>query len=538
MPQHAKKNEPKKQKYSPSQTSAQTTKIPAVQPTQAMPKQAAVQQAAQQQAYQPSGYTPSEVSVAKKNGNPKKKAAIICGVIVGILVVVYLAGVVMFNFMFMPNSKLSSLDLSMKTAEAVKSELDSNFNSFSVVVSGSDLNFKVDAKTTNFKADTDTITKTAIQSENAWAWPVEVFKEKDYTSVVSENLNEGTLGTLVEENVNTANQNKTDSVNAHIAWDSASNAFVVAAETYGTKIDAKAVEKQITSAIIAMESKVSVGADQYIKPTLFKNDSRFTAALNEANALGKANFKIMMGDSEAATVNGEKLAQWIKVDDNFNVTLDEDAVSAWATEIADGCNTVGSERTYTLPATGKSITVSGGTYGWTADGSGLSDKIIAAIKSGSTENISVDVTQSANALVPKGQADWGGRWIDVDLTAQHAYMYDNGELVWETDVVTGNPNIGDATPTGVWMINAKQTNQKLRGPKKSDGTYEWESSVDYWMPFIGNSHGLHDASWQSSFGGSAYQNLNWSHGCINLPTSKASDLFSLCKVGDAVVIHY
>ena len=38
----------------------------------------------------------------------------------------------------------------------------------------------------------------------------------------------------------------------------------------------------------------------------------------------------------------------------------------------------------------------------------------------------------------------------------------------------------------------------LRGPKKEDGKYEWESEVQYWMPFVGNLVGLHDASWQPS----------------------------------------
>ncbi len=473
----------------------------------------------------------------KEEKNHKKTAAIVIGVVLGILLLVYLAGGLAFNYMFMPNSKISSLDVSLKTTEAVKSDLDSNFHNFSVKVTGSDLDFTVDSKNANVKVDVQKIVDEAIASVNSWAWPVEIFKMRDFTDVVSSNLDGGDLGTLVKENVDAANENKTDSVDAHLQWDDASSSFVVASEVYGTKIDAEAVDKAISNAIISMQSKVSIGADQYIKPNILKSDPRFESALKKANELGKASFKIMMGDVDAATVDGKTISDWLVVDEDFNVTLDSDAVSKWANEIAEGCNTVGSERTYVRPAGNKEVTVSGGTYGWKADGSGLADQIVEAINAGSSENISVNVTQTANALVPKGQADWGGRWIDVDLTEQHAYMYDNGELVWETDVVTGNPNIGDATPTGVWMINNKRQHETLKGPVK-DGKPEWESKVDYWMPFIGNSHGLHDASWQSTFGGSAYQNLNWSHGCINLPPAKATELWNLCKVGDPVVIHY
>ena len=219
------------------------------------------------------------------------------------------------------------------------------------------------------------------------------------------------------------------------------------------------------------------------------------------------------------------------------MSLNSEAVNTWANGIAEGCNTVGSERTYTRPDGNKTFTVSGGTYGWVADGSGLAEQIVNAINAGSTSPISVNVTQSANSLVQKGQADWGGRWIDIDLTEQHAYMYDGGSLVWDSDIVSGNPSNENKTPTGVWMVNAKRTNEKLKGPLKN-GKPEWESTVSYWMPFIDNNYGLHDAYWQSSFGSVAYTINNWSHGCVNLPTSKAATLYDICQIGDAVIVHY
>lgn len=58
------------------------------------------------------------------------------------------------------------------------------------------------------------------------------------------------------------------------------------------------------------------------------------------------------------------------------------------------------------------------------------------------------------------------------------------------------------------------------------------------MPFKGNSVGLHDASWQSAFGGQRYASGYGSHGCINLPTGAAGDLYGLIEVGDVVVVHY
>lgn len=115
--------------------------------------------------------------------------------------------------------------------------------------------------------------------------------------------------------------------------------------------------------------------------------------------------------------------------------------------------------------------------------------------------------------------DVGDTYAEVDLSRQKAYFIKNGKVVLESDVVTGNPNKGNATPQGMYSLTYKTRNAVLRGQKKKDGTYSYESPVKYWMPFNGGI-GFHDASWQSSFGGNRYKS-HGSHGCVNMPREKA-----------------
>ncbi|WP_302385130.1 L,D-transpeptidase, partial [uncultured Adlercreutzia sp.] len=75
----------------------------------------------------------------------------------------------------------------------------------------------------------------------------------------------------------------------------------------------------------------------------------------------------------------------------------------------------------------------------------------------------------------------------------------------------------------------------LRG-YKPDGTKDYETEVEFWMPFKDNSVGFHDAGWQEKFGGDWYVE-HGSHGCINLPPDKAEELHGLLSVGDVVVVH-
>ena len=132
--------------------------------------------------------------------------------------------------------------------------------------------------------------------------------------------------------------------------------------------------------------------------------------------------------------------------------------------------------------------------------------------------------------------DFGTSYVEIDLTNQHVWVFVNGQCVVETDCVTGNPNQGNGTPQGTYSIAYKQQDTTLRGPKKEDGTYEWESPVSYWMPFNGGI-GLHDASWQPTFGGDWYLS-HGSHGCVNLPPSVAPTVYANIEAGTPVVCHY
>lgn len=121
-----------------------------------------------------------------------------------------------------------------------------------------------------------------------------------------------------------------------------------------------------------------------------------------------------------------------------------------------------------------------------------------------------------------------GTYIEIDKTEQHLYYYKNGSLQFDTPVVTGNHARGSDTPSGVFKILSKGRNVSLTGP-------DYVSFVKYWMPFIGNSHGIHDASWRSNFSKNVYL-TNGSHGCVNVPPANMEKLYPMVDVGTPVVI--
>ena len=96
-------------------------------------------------------------------------------------------------------------------------------------------------------------------------------------------------------------------------------------------------------------------------------------------------------------------------------------------------------------------------------------------------------------------------------------------------MVTGKPDGEHDTPQGTYKLKYKEKNATLKGANYS-------TPVAWWMPFNGDI-GMHDATWQPTFGGDRYIK-HGSHGCVNLPLDKAASIFNYAVVNMPVVCYY
>ncbi len=140
--------------------------------------------------------------------------------------------------------------------------------------------------------------------------------------------------------------------------------------------------------------------------------------------------------------------------------------------------------------------------------------------------------------------DLPNKVVIVDISDQHAILYNGNEIVVDTPIVSGNAS---STPSdiGYFDIDWKDRNCYLTGPG-------YKSYVDYWMPYNGGE-GLHDAEYHtdydengnvitshgwrdySDFGRDTYQ-YNGSHGCINLPHEAAVEIYNNVDYGTNVLV--
>ncbi len=117
----------------------------------------------------------------------------------------------------------------------------------------------------------------------------------------------------------------------------------------------------------------------------------------------------------------------------------------------------------------------------------------------------------------------GDKWIDINLSQQMLYAFENETLVASFLVSTGLPNT--PTVTGTYHVWVKLLYDDMAGP----GYYL--PDVPYVMYFY-RGYGIHGTYWHSNFG------YPMSHGCVNMETSQAGWLYNWAFVGIPVHIHY
>jgi len=129
--------------------------------------------------------------------------------------------------------------------------------------------------------------------------------------------------------------------------------------------------------------------------------------------------------------------------------------------------------------------------------------------------------------LPASAAEYAREYDDivlVDLENQHVYLCIGGEVLAETDCVSGD--IYDSpTPTGLYKVWYKE-----------DDFYMMEEYYTANAIFFNDDIALHDAdAWRDEYGGEIYQG-NGSHGCVNTPRWFAEMVYNYVEIGTPVYV--
>ncbi len=451
----------------------------------------------------------------------------------------YVAGSVFFMSHFLPNTSMNGKDISLKSVEDVTAALSAEASAFQVPITGGKLDLTINASDVDLTVDARSLAEAAHGKSNPWLWPTELMRQHEMdSSSASATFNADKLAKIVNDKVAEVNETAAKPVDATLAYDEATSLYKIVPEQYGDMLDQVATLDAIAEAITKLQPTVELGDECMVQPKVLADDAKLIAALEEANRYLQMRIPLSFLNETPAEVEPAQIREWVSLGDDLAMKIDVEKIKEWTQgPLSEKLDTVNRERTYTRPD-GKKITVESGSYGWIIDGEALANEISERLKSGDVSALSVPTIQEGATVPDENNVDWGNTYVDVDLAEQHVRYYKDGNLVWESDCVSGNTSQNHGTPTGCYQILNKERNVVLVGePLPGETKPEYETPVSYWMPFRGNSWGLHDADWRGSFGGNIYT-YSGSHGCVNLPPAKAAELYDLVSIGDAVITHY
>ncbi len=427
---------------------------------------------------------------------------------------------------FLPNTMINGMDVSGKTVEDVEAMIEEEISGYELMVlerTGTGETIKKDE--IGLRSVFDGSLEAIIDDQEPMQWVKALWTPADYEIKTMLIYDEGKLTERIRGLACMDAENMEEPQDAYLTgYQSATASYEIVEATEGTELVEEHVRDAIAEAIMTLAGEVDLDtAGCYTKPSRYSDDEELVTLAAELNRYVGAAVNHTFGEAKEV-LNGDTIHKWLTID-GTTVTLDESKITQYVRALAKKYNTAYNSKKLET-SYGVNVTVPAGPYGWRMNEPKEAAAILEVINSGNQVTREPEWLQTGAS---HGSYDFGDTYVEINLTAQHLFFYKDGELIVESDFVSGKSSKGWDTPAGAFPLTYKQRNATLRGE-------DYETPVSYWMPFNGNI-GLHDADWRASFGGTLYKNSG-SHGCVNLPPKAAQLIYENISAGDPVLCYH
>ncbi len=502
-----------------NQKKEETAQSPAPQPMPSQPKPVLRQ--------------PAPASREKKSRRGLVAAAVIIGVVLLGSCGVYAGVGNYYNNKFLPGTSINHIDCSGLSVEQAEQLIRKNVEDYSLTIYARNVEPQVlTAEAIDYKYQPHDGVEKVMERQKPMQWIHSFFTTRSYTVGESIAYDKEKVRAQMGQMDCMQPDRQVPPTDAHLEYQEGQ--FVVVPEAQGTALDGEKVIAAVCRCVEESQESLDLEKeDVYLTAAVTKDNPDLIKEMEHLNSYAKASITYTFGE-ETEVLNGEVIRNWIKTKEDGSVDINDEElesnVYAFVAELASRRDTLGGSRSFNTTS-GHTINVAGGNYGWQIDQYAEATQLLEEIRTGQV--VTREPNYASTALC-SGASDIGNTYIEVDLGIQHMYYYREGTLIYESDFVSGKPVPERETPTGVCHMYYKKMNETLRGEKKENGEYEYETPVQYWMPFNGGV-GFHDASWQPAFGGDVYT-YNGSHGCINLPPEKAAELYEIIDTETPIIV--
>ena len=438
---------------------------------------------------------------------------------------------------FFEGTTINGINSSNKTAYEVEQEIASKMADYSIEIKARDQEAQtITGSDIDYRYISSGEILNLLKEQKPYEWVKGFFEKTTYTAKEETAFDKTKLENEVKSLNCAQKENQVAPENAYVSFNNSE--FTIVPETAGSELKVKEAYQMISEAISSDDAEVDLGSnpDAYVTADITSDSADLQATVDAYNNFAKASITYTFGD-ETVTLDGNTIKDWLQFDEKGQLIQDDASfkqhIVDYVAQLAAAHDTVGTERQFQTTS-GRTVSVYGSAYGWKIDQDGEVAQLIQEIQSGTQTTREPVYSMRANSY---GVNDLGNTYIEVDLTEQYMWYYQDGNVIFESDIVSGLASDPERkTPPGIFTMYYKKSPDVLRGTKKADGTYSYEQPVTYWMPFNGGI-GFHDADWQPYFGGDRYL-TGGSHGCINMPPDKAGELYNIIQYNVPIICFY
>ncbi|MCC8192696.1 MAG: L,D-transpeptidase/peptidoglycan binding protein [Ruminococcus sp.] len=497
-----------------------------------------------------------ENKAPKKQKKKKKKKRTAVLFVLGLLIILlggaYIIGLMMTNDKFLPNTYINGVNVSGMTAEQAVETIEELGNQLDKIVflknDGSSVTIPYERF--GYEFNTEEVVDEAISGTNEYLYFLHFFKTTEITDEMVGSYDESEL----EEEINNASFGTKEPTNAKIVQGD-DGKFTISAEKEGTVVETDKVLAAAIEAIDAGVEEVDLEAEGcYKQPEITSED--LEDKLEELNKIFDVVIELDF-DYTTEKISYDTIEDAFTFEDDGTYAIDQEIVWEWVETLRDKYDTLHKTRKFTATLQGE-ITIDSqedyygkkdAIFGYMMDSDETAAAIVEAFMAGESTTIEPvyyhnggyyydtmgqvehDESDEADVITDISRID---SYIEVDLTNQELWYYEDGELVFECGVVSGLPTAERMTYPGIYQLWYKETDKTMTG-ETTEG--EYESTCSFWNYISVRSIGIHDAVWQSSFGGDRY---TWagSHGCVGVSYDSAKFIYESVPLGTVVIMYY
>lgn len=473
----------------------------------------------------------------KKKNCLAKKILIVDAVLIALVGTTYAVNASQYHNKFLSGTYINGVNVGDKTVKEVEETFAPTISRYRLTLTmRGGATETIDAPAIDLKYTPGNEIKKLLDQQNSFAWLKGALGgTENLKAETPVSYDESKLDSVISSWAETQEGNVTAPVNAHIEISDDNEAKIIP-EVTGNQLNLDNLKKVIKNALDTMTTSVDLDkTDAYNNPTVLKDDKELTKHLAEVKTFLNNEITFNNPDGTTKALGPDVTKTWLSTEDGTGYLYVDDKTlqqkaTEWATQWAADDDNYGPYRTFRSTNYGNIRIATSDMHGHTLDIAQTANTVYQDLKNNAGK-VSHEPTYSKYADAKSNTI--GGSYVEVDVDAQHVYVYQDHNLVFDTSCVTGK-EYKTPTPSGIYSIYMKEQDASLTGAMTADGTPSYVSHVKYWMPFY-EGYGLHDASWRDEFGGSIYE-YSGSHGCVNLPTSSAAKIWELCPKGTPVVV--